>query len=93
MQAALTGKRILITQASEFMGPALCEVLAEQGAEVVVSTADLAPPEAAAQVVAQAVRDAGASIHNQVALMDSHVSRLMVSRMMRAFSRAHFTQE
>jgi 2-keto-3-deoxy-L-fuconate dehydrogenase len=59
MQHTLTGKRVLITQADEFMGPALCEVLAEQGAEVVASTADLAPPEAAAQVVAQAVKDAG----------------------------------
>ena len=59
MQHALTGKRVLITQASEFMGPALCEVFAEQGAEVVASTADLAPPEAASQVVAQAVRTAG----------------------------------
>jgi 2-keto-3-deoxy-L-fuconate dehydrogenase len=59
MQHTLTGKRVLITQAGEFMGPALCEVFAEQGAEVVASTADLAPPEAAAQVVAQAVRDAG----------------------------------
>ena len=59
MQHTLTGKRVLITQADEFMGPALCEVFAEQGAEVVASTADLAPPEAAAQVVAQAVKDAG----------------------------------
>jgi 2-keto-3-deoxy-L-fuconate dehydrogenase len=59
MQHTLTGKRVLITQADEFMGPALCEVFAEQGAEVVVSTADLASPEAAAQVVAQAVKDAG----------------------------------
>ena len=59
MPHTLTGKRILVTQAGEFMGPALCEVLAEQGAEVVASTADLAPPEAAAQVVAQAVKDAG----------------------------------
>ena len=59
MQHTLTGKRVLITQADEFMGPALCEVFAEQGAVVVASTADLAPPEAAAQVVAQAVRDAG----------------------------------
>jgi 2-keto-3-deoxy-L-fuconate dehydrogenase len=59
MQHTLTGKRVLITQASEFMGPALCEVLAEQGAEVVASTADLAPPEATAQVVAHAVKDAG----------------------------------
>jgi 2-keto-3-deoxy-L-fuconate dehydrogenase len=59
MQHTLTGKRVLITQASEFMGPALCEVFAEQGAEVVASTADLAPPEATAQVVAHAVKDAG----------------------------------
>jgi 2-keto-3-deoxy-L-fuconate dehydrogenase len=59
MQHTLTGKRVLITQADAFMGPALCEVFAEQGAEVVASTADLAPPEAAAQVVAQAVKDAG----------------------------------
>ena len=59
MQHTLTGKRVLITQADEFMSPALCEVFAEQGAEVVASTADLAPPEAAAQVVAQAVKDAG----------------------------------
>jgi 2-keto-3-deoxy-L-fuconate dehydrogenase len=59
MQHILTGKRVLITQADAFMGPALCEVFAEQGAEVVASTADLAPPEAAAQVVAQAVKDAG----------------------------------
>ena len=59
MQHTLTGKRVLITQADEFMGPALCEVFAEQGAVVVASTADLALPEAAAQVVAQAVRDAG----------------------------------
>lgn len=56
MQHTLTGKRVLITQADEFMGPALCEVFAEQGAEVVASTADLAPPDAAAQVVAQAVK-------------------------------------
>ena len=35
MQHSLTGKRVLITQAGEFMGPALCEVLDEQCAEVV----------------------------------------------------------
>jgi len=51
MQHTLSGKRVLITQADEFMGPALCEVFAEQGAEVVANTADLAPPEAAAQAV------------------------------------------
>lgn len=31
---SLQGKRILVTQADDFMGPALCDVLAELGAEV-----------------------------------------------------------
>lgn len=51
MQNTLTGKRILVTQSTEFMGPVLCEVFAEQGAEVVASVEDLAEPEAAARVV------------------------------------------
>lgn len=56
MHHPLTGKRVLITQAAEFMGPALCEVFAEQGAEVVASAADLAGAGAAADVVAEAGR-------------------------------------
>jgi 2-keto-3-deoxy-L-fuconate dehydrogenase len=55
VQNVLTGKRVLITQATEFMGPVLCEVFAEQGAEVVASAEDLADADAAARVV----RDAG----------------------------------
>ncbi|MEY8690244.1 MAG: SDR family oxidoreductase [Leptothrix sp. (in: b-proteobacteria)] len=51
MQNTLTGKRILVTQSTEFMGPVLCEVFAEQGAEVVASAEDLAEPEAAARVM------------------------------------------
>lgn len=54
MQAPLTGQRVLITQADAFMGPALCEVFAEQGATVIASTADLTAPGAAAQVVREA---------------------------------------
>lgn len=54
MHKALSGKRILVTQATEFMGPALCAVLAEQGAEVVASEQPLAAPDAAEAVVAQA---------------------------------------
>jgi 2-keto-3-deoxy-L-fuconate dehydrogenase len=54
MHNALVGKRVLVTQASEFMGPALCEVFAEQGAAVLASEADLAEPDAAAQTVAEA---------------------------------------
>jgi 2-keto-3-deoxy-L-fuconate dehydrogenase len=48
MKDLLCGKRVLVTQCSAFMGPALCGVLAEQGAEVVASDDDLRPPEAPA---------------------------------------------
>lgn len=51
MQHSLMGKRVLITQCTEFMGPALCEVFAEQGAEVVASPQALSEPHAAAEVV------------------------------------------
>jgi 2-keto-3-deoxy-L-fuconate dehydrogenase len=54
VQNALTGKRVLITQATEFMGPVLCEVFAEQGADVLASSADLAEVDAAARVVREA---------------------------------------
>ena len=54
MHDALMGKRVLVTQASEFMGPALCQVFAEQGAAVLPSEADLTEPDAAAQIVAEA---------------------------------------
>ncbi len=54
MQHTLTGKRVLITQASEFMGPALCNAFAEQGAEVVASVELLTAVEAAQQVVKEA---------------------------------------
>lgn len=54
MHNTLTGKRVLITQASEFMGPVLCEVFAEQGAEVIANAEPLAVPESAARVVQEA---------------------------------------
>lgn len=50
----LRGKRVLVTQAGEFMGPVLCEVLAEQGATVIPSTAALTDAEAPAAAVAAA---------------------------------------
>ena len=49
--SSLAGLRILVTQATDFMGPALCRVFAAQGAEVVASAADLAPADAAEDVV------------------------------------------
>ena len=54
MKDSLTGKRVLITQATEFMGPTLCEVFAEQGAVVVRSDAALPDQAAVDGVVAQA---------------------------------------
>jgi len=53
---SLAEKRVLVTQADAFMGPVLCEVLAEHGAIVVASTADLRDPAAPAAVVAAAGR-------------------------------------
>lgn len=47
----LAGKRVLVTQCHEFMGPMLCTVLAEQGADVVASEAPLVAPEAAEALI------------------------------------------
>jgi 2-keto-3-deoxy-L-fuconate dehydrogenase len=54
VQNLLLGKRVLVTQADEFMGPALCEVFSEQGAQVVRSTRELSSPGAAGEVVGSA---------------------------------------
>ena len=51
---SLAGKRVLITQAAEFMGPALCEVFAEYGAYVIADTSSLVESESPAKVVAAA---------------------------------------
>jgi 2-keto-3-deoxy-L-fuconate dehydrogenase len=50
----LTGKRVLVTQAGDFMGPVVCEVLAEHGAEVIASSDSLLEADAPARVVAAA---------------------------------------
>ena len=51
MNSTLAGKRILVTQAGSFMGPALCEVLAQHCAIVIASTEPLTDIGAAAAVV------------------------------------------
>lgn len=48
----LAGKRILVTHAKAFMAPVLCEVLVEQGAEVILSNDALLDPEAPGALVA-----------------------------------------
>ena len=50
----LHGKRVLITQADEFMGPALCEVFTAAGAEVFADVSSLVEPDAPARMIAGA---------------------------------------
>ena len=52
----LRGKRVLVTQASEFMGPVLCAVLAEAGADVVADDSPLIDPGTPAAIVDRAGR-------------------------------------
>ena len=51
MNETLSGKRILVTQANAFMGPALCEALAQHGAIVIASSDSLVDVGAAEAVV------------------------------------------
>ena len=41
MEKRLEGRRVLITQADDYMGPATHDVFAEHGAEIVADTSDL----------------------------------------------------
>lgn len=54
MQQTLEGKRILVTQSDAFMGPAICELLEAQGAEVIAHVGSLVEPEAPARIVEEA---------------------------------------
>ncbi len=47
----LKGKRILVTQANDFMGPALCQALAACGADVVADARLLTAPSDAQQLI------------------------------------------
>ncbi len=49
---SLADKQVLITQADAFMGPALCEVFAKHGAQVIADTSSLVESETPAKVVA-----------------------------------------
>jgi NAD(P)-dependent dehydrogenase (short-subunit alcohol dehydrogenase family) len=54
MGSRLDDKRILITQADDYMGPAFIPAFQAEGARVIEDRSDLTAPEAAAQVVAAA---------------------------------------
>ncbi|REJ85518.1 MAG: SDR family NAD(P)-dependent oxidoreductase [Acidobacteria bacterium] len=51
MSGAVQGKRVVVTCADRFMGPATCELFAEQGAEVVADLRDLRPPAACDELI------------------------------------------
>ena len=40
----LSGKRVLVTQADDYMGPATLELFAAEGAELIADTSDLTEP-------------------------------------------------
>ena len=52
----LEGKRVLVTQAQDYMGPSTIELFRKHGAEVIADTSDLTQPNAAAEAVASAGR-------------------------------------
>jgi NAD(P)-dependent dehydrogenase (short-subunit alcohol dehydrogenase family) len=55
MQAiSLTGKRILVTQAHDFMGPALCSALTEFGADVIADTQPVIAADDASKIIGAA---------------------------------------
>ena len=50
----LAGKRILVTQADTFMGPTLCELFTEMGAEVIADNQLLTDPTLPGEIIAGA---------------------------------------
>lgn len=56
MGGRLAGKRVVVTQADDYMGPATIELFAEEGAEVIASTRDLTVPDACEALIESAGR-------------------------------------
>lgn len=47
----LQDKRVVVTQAGEFMGPAVCELFSDEGAHVIANYGDLQEPQAANDLI------------------------------------------
>ena len=52
MSGRLSGKRVLVTQADDYMGPATIEVFREEGAEVIADNSDLTQPGRCEELIA-----------------------------------------
>jgi len=66
MQQSLAGKKVLLTQAQDYMGPATVELFQKAGAEVIADSSDLTQPNAC-----QALVDASGHIDILVANLAS----------------------
>ena len=56
MAGQLTGRRVLVTQADDFMGPATVELFGAEGAEIIADTRDLSQTGACETLAAEAGR-------------------------------------
>lgn len=56
MGSRLQGRRVLLTEANDFMGPAVAELFAEEGAELIADASDLTHPERPEQLMREAGR-------------------------------------
>jgi NAD(P)-dependent dehydrogenase (short-subunit alcohol dehydrogenase family) len=56
MTKRLDGKRILVTQADDYMGPAIIDMFRKHGAEVIEDRSDLTDKDAAEKVISEAGR-------------------------------------
>ena len=91
----LRGKRVLVTQADDYMGPATLEVFAEQGAEVIGDERDLTRPGAVEALVADAGHidvlvanlAAPANLGKPASAMDDETWHLMFDRMVHPLHR------
>jgi len=54
MSDRLAGRRVVVTCANDFMGPAITDVFREEGASVIADTRDLRPVNAAANLIKEA---------------------------------------
>jgi len=72
----LDGKRVLVTQADDYMGPATIELFREHGAEIIADSSDLTQPGAVEDLVKQAghidvlMANLAAPAHHGVAALD-----------------------
>jgi NAD(P)-dependent dehydrogenase (short-subunit alcohol dehydrogenase family) len=53
MTGRLAGKRVLVTQAEDYMGPATIELFTEEGAQVIADTSDLTEAGRCEALIAQ----------------------------------------